>query len=94
MHRPVNSLTGSNTTTFEDVARLVPWAIAFVTFDVATIPMLLQDLAETGREHARVLLVSTRSFSPADVGALARAIDHACTVHDDLRGRVLFLTRS
>lgn len=66
---------------------------ALVSFDVSTIPNLLREFAEAGRRHAGVLLVSAKSFSPTDVGPLARAIESACDRYEDLGGRVLFLAR-
>jgi hypothetical protein len=45
-----------------------------VTFDTATIPPLLKVWGETGQRHAGVVLVSSRSFAPNDVGRLLHAL--------------------
>jgi len=45
-----------------------------VTYDLATIPALLNVWAEEGRDHGGVLLVDAKSLRPEKVGAVAAAI--------------------
>lgn len=45
-----------------------------VTFDVNTIPALLQEKASTQDDHAGVIFVSSKSFSQNDHHGLARAL--------------------
>lgn len=64
-----------------------------VTFDAATIPPLLKLWAETSQHHAGVILVSSRSFAPNDIGGLLRAILRVTEQMGDLdwEDRVIFL---
>ena len=45
-----------------------------VTFDLRTIPTLLKEWAETGQQHAGVILVDERTVRQQDVGGLRRAL--------------------
>jgi hypothetical protein len=49
-------------------------ALTLVTYDRRTIPPLLKDWAETGRELGGVIFVDEKSISPADIGGLVRAL--------------------
>ena len=48
--------------------------LALVTYDRRTVPPLLKDWAETGRDHGGVIFVDEKSISPADIGGLVRAL--------------------
>lgn len=48
--------------------------LTLVTYDRRTIPPLLMELAETGREHGGVIFVDEKTLSPADIGGLVRAL--------------------
>lgn len=48
--------------------------LTFVTYDRRTIPPLLKQWAEEGRSHAGVIFVDEKTVSPADIGALIRAL--------------------
>ncbi|MCK9590128.1 MAG: DUF5615 family PIN-like protein [Terrimicrobiaceae bacterium] len=45
-----------------------------VTFDVNTIPALLQDMAVAGEDHAGVVFVSSKTFSQNDSAGIAAAL--------------------
>jgi predicted nuclease of predicted toxin-antitoxin system len=45
-----------------------------VTFDLRTIPSLLRVWAETGQQHAGIILVDDRTIRQEDVGGLLRAL--------------------
>jgi len=45
-----------------------------VTFDCSTIPPLLKQWAEIGRDHAGVVLVDEITLRPSDVGGLVRSL--------------------
>lgn len=64
-----------------------------VTFDAATIPPLLKLWAETGERHAGIVLISSRSFVPSDIGRLLRALVwlHERMGELDWEDRVVFL---
>ncbi len=69
--------------------------LVFVTFDVHTVPEVLRSFAESGEEHAGVLLISARSFRQDDVGGLAEALGRLRPLLEQVgpRNRVLFLER-
>ena len=46
----------------------------FVTYDLATVPDLLNAWAEEGRDHAGVFLADYKSLPPEQIGRLARAL--------------------
>jgi hypothetical protein len=48
--------------------------LTLVTCDLRTIPLLLKNWAAQGRTHGGVIFVSRRSFTPGDIGGLARAL--------------------
>jgi hypothetical protein len=48
--------------------------LTLVTYDRRTIPPLLKLWAEEGLHHAGVIFVDEKTISPADVGALVRAL--------------------
>lgn len=45
-----------------------------VTYDCRTIPPLLKEWAETGRQHAGVVLIDEKTVRPDDIGGLLRAL--------------------
>lgn len=45
-----------------------------VTYDRRTIPPLLKSWTEEGRRHGGVIFVDEKTISPADIGALVRAL--------------------
>jgi predicted nuclease of predicted toxin-antitoxin system len=69
--------------------------LVFVTFDVHTVPEVLRSFAESGEEHAGVVLVSARSFRQDDVGGLVEALGRLRALLEQVgpRNRVLFLER-
>jgi hypothetical protein len=48
--------------------------LTLVTYDRRTIPPLLKAWAEEGHDHAGVIFVDDKTISPADFGALIRAL--------------------
>jgi hypothetical protein len=54
-----------------------------VTYDLRTIPSLLKEWAETGRQHGGVILVDDRTISHTNVGGLARALRSLAERHGD-----------
>ncbi|HZV35648.1 MAG TPA: DUF5615 family PIN-like protein [Verrucomicrobiae bacterium] len=48
---------------------------SLVTYDRRTIPPLLKSWAEEGRAHGGVIFVDDKTVSPADFGALIRALE-------------------
>jgi hypothetical protein len=67
----------------------------FVSFDVNTLPPILDELAYAGEEHAGVILVSRNAFRQNDVGGLVRALEHFVRhdLPDDMTNQVLYLPR-
>ena len=48
--------------------------LTLVTYDRRTIPPLLQTWTEEDRSHAGVIFVDEKTISPAEIGALVRAL--------------------
>ncbi len=48
--------------------------LILVTYDRRTIPPLLKDWAEVGRQHAGVIFVDEKTISPADIGGLVQSL--------------------
>lgn len=69
--------------------------MTLVTFDVATIPPLLAEMAEMAEPHAGVIFVSTRTFAQNDYGALAQALLELWknTKSEEWANRIVFLKR-
>ena len=69
--------------------------LTLVTYDRRTIPPLLKIWAEEGRSHAGVIFVDEKTISPANIGALIRALAALSReTHDwDWIDRVCFLAR-
>ncbi len=74
-------------------ARQSGWSL--LTFDLATIPPLLADMAELGEDHAGVIFVSSKFFAQNDYGRLVKAL---CTAwlnweQQNWKNRVEFLQK-
>lgn len=69
--------------------------LTLATYDRRTIPLLLKSWAEEGRNHGGVIFVDERTISPADTGALVRALSqlHKEAGGCDWTDRVVFLRR-
>jgi hypothetical protein len=67
---------------------------ALVTFDVNTIPSLLQEMAVAGEDHAGVVFVSSKTFSQNDSAGIAAALVKLWHSNKtgDWTNRVVFLT--
>ena len=69
--------------------------LTLATYDRRTIPPLLKAWAEAGLKHGGVIFVDEKTISPADIGALVRALREL--VHEagdwDWRDRICFLRR-
>jgi hypothetical protein len=48
--------------------------LTLVTYDRRTIPPLLKNWAEEGRQHAGVIFVDEKTISPADIGGLVQSL--------------------
>ena len=48
--------------------------LTLVTYDRRTIPPLLKNWAEEGRQHAGVIFIDEKTISPADIGGLVEAL--------------------
>ncbi len=48
--------------------------LTLVTYDRRTIPPLLKDWAEEGRQHAGVIFVDEKTISQADIGGLVQSL--------------------
>src|SRR5271155_5765516 len=48
--------------------------LTLVTYDRRTIPPLLKNWAEEGRQHGGVIFVDEKTISPADIGGLVEAL--------------------
>lgn len=68
--------------------------LILVTFDVATIPSLLQSMASAGEDHGGVVFVSSRSYVQNDVRGIAAALTalHQSLGAEDWRNRVVYRT--
>lgn len=69
--------------------------LTLVTYDRRTIPPLLKLWAESGKSHAGVVFIDDKTISPADVGALVRALIPLSAESSswDWTDRVCFLRR-
>lgn len=67
----------------------------FATYDLATIPELVVELARTGRHHAGVIFVDERTIRSTVVGGLLRAVVWPVEHEDreDWTDQVRFLRR-
>ena len=69
--------------------------LTLVTFDVATIPALLQEMAMVGESHQDVVFISSRSFAQNDLAAIAAALRqlHKSLGAESWTNRIVFLKR-
>ena len=51
-------------------------ALTLVTYDRRTIPPLLKNWAEEGRDHGGVIFIDEKTISPADIGGQLRALSN------------------
>ncbi len=67
--------------------------LTLVTYDRRTIPPLLKNWAEEGRQHAGVIFIDEKTVSPADIGGLVEALGRLVkeTRHWNWVDRVRFL---
>jgi hypothetical protein len=82
----------------EDTACLQEAAIqklTLVTYDRRTIPPLLKNWSEEGRQHAGVIFVDEKTISPADIGGLVQSLSLLMKEASDWdwTGRICFLRR-
>ncbi len=82
----------------EDAACLRQAAVqklTLVTYDRRTIPPLLKDWVEEGRQHAGVIFVDEKTISQADIGGLVQSLGVLLneTRDWDWTDRVCFLQR-
>jgi hypothetical protein len=69
--------------------------LTLVTYDRRTIPPLLKNWAEEGREHGGVIFVDEKTIAPADIGGLVQSLGKLVkeTRNLDWTGRIYFLRR-
>jgi len=69
--------------------------LTLVTYDLRTIPPLLKDWAEQGRQHGGVIFVDEKTISPANIGGLVQSLDRLVKQARNLdwTDRVYFLRR-
>ena len=68
---------------------------ALATFDVNTIPALLQEMAAVDDDHSGVIFISAKSFAQNDHNGIARALAEILREEADTiwTNRVIFLNR-
>jgi predicted nuclease of predicted toxin-antitoxin system len=68
---------------------------ALVSYDLATIPRMLDEFAAAGIEHSGVVHVSSKTIASNDVGGLVRALERLLVDSQtgDLRNQRVFLQR-
>lgn len=69
--------------------------LTLVTYDRRTIPPLLKDWAEAGRERGGVIFIDEKTLSPSDIGGQVRALSKLIrkSVSWDWTDRTCFLQR-
>lgn len=69
--------------------------LTLVTYDYRTIPTLLKDWAEEGRQHGGVIFVDEKTISQANIGSLIRSLERLVKQARDLdwTDRIYFLRR-
>lgn len=69
--------------------------LTLVTYDRRTIPPLLKNWAEEGRQHGGVIFVDEKTISQADIGGLIQSLDRLVkeTRDMDWTDRIYFLRR-
>lgn len=88
-------LDGSYRSASDDQLLSAAWSdeCVLVTYDCRTIPPLLKEWAETGRQHAGVVLIDDKTVRPDDIGGLVRALRAliARSRGENWRDRAVFL---
>jgi predicted nuclease of predicted toxin-antitoxin system len=65
-----------------------------VSYDLATVPDIADNLLRAGLEHSGVIHISSKTIASHDVGGLIRALDRLLTERtSDLRNQRIFLHR-
>jgi hypothetical protein len=69
--------------------------LTLVTYDRRTIPPLLKNWAEEGRQHGGVIFIDEKTISQADIGGLIQSLDKLVKETRDLdwTDRIYFLRR-
>ena len=69
--------------------------LTLVTYDRRTIPPLLKNWAEEGRQHGGVIFIDEKTISQADIGVLIQSLDKLVKETRDLdwTDRIYFLRR-
>jgi len=69
--------------------------LILVTYDRRTIPPLLKDWAEAGREYGGVIFIDEKTISPSDIGGQVRALSKLAreSANWDWTNRTCFLQR-
>ena len=69
--------------------------LTLVTYDRRTIPPLLKNWAEEGRQHGGVIFVDEKTIAQADIGGLIQSLDRLVKETRDLdwTDRIYFLRR-
>ena len=70
--------------------------LTLVTYDQATIPDFLRQLAQHQKDHAGVIFIDTHTFRPSDIGGLSRALARLWSREKDADwiNRTYFLSRN
>ncbi|MGK0189066.1 MAG: hypothetical protein ACI9R3_004883 [Verrucomicrobiales bacterium] len=68
-------------------------ALTLVTFDVTTIPAILQEIAMNGGSHGGVIFVPSRRISQNDYGQIAKRLVALWRIHanEEWKDRVAYL---
>ena len=78
------------------LARAIQEERAIVSYNIPDFAVLARAAASAGRDHWGIILVSARTFPPAGLGDLIRALDALLTdreAPDALKNQTLFLQR-
>jgi hypothetical protein len=69
--------------------------LTLVTYDRRTIPPLLKQWAESGRQHGGIIFVDEKTIPPANIGALVRSLAALAESSGKLnwKSRTVFLQR-
>jgi predicted nuclease of predicted toxin-antitoxin system len=73
------------------------WAIregrVVVTYDTDDFPVLYHRYFQEGVSHPGLVVISSKTIAPNDIGALVRALDRLIQTNTDLTDQIVFLTR-
>lgn len=69
--------------------------LTLVTFDVSTIPPILQEWAESDRSHHGVVFIDERTIASNDFGAIARSLVrlHKMAGNEEWIDRITFIDK-